>query len=371
MNADPHRRDFAAGLGGIDVAFSLGPRLALAQQRGDALPGSLAQNRMLDAWIRIDADGSATVFTGKVELGQGILTALAQIAAEELDLPLGRVRMISGDTETARTKASPPAASRSRTAARRCGLPAQKCARILLDLAAKRFGVAADTLTRRPTASSLRPTAARSAMASWRRTSTCIARRRRRSRPSRCGAQDRRQVALGASTFPGKVTGGDRLCAGLAAARNAARPHRAAARATARSSTASTTRRCKAMPGVVAVVRDGSFLGVIAEREEQAIKASAGARSQSADGRPARRCPIRLKSMTPAGAADRGQGHQREAGAAARGRQGRRGDLSQALHGACLDRPVLRGRPIPGRQDDGVDPYPGRISAARQSLPLA
>ena len=53
---------------------------------------------MLDAWIRINADGTATVFTGKVELGQGILTALAQIAAEELDLPLARVAMISGDT---------------------------------------------------------------------------------------------------------------------------------------------------------------------------------------------------------------------------------------------------------------------------------
>src|SRR5206468_4598854 len=55
-------------------------------------------NRTLDAWLRINADGSVTVFTGKVELGQGIVTALAQIAAEELELPLGRVTMISGDT---------------------------------------------------------------------------------------------------------------------------------------------------------------------------------------------------------------------------------------------------------------------------------
>ena len=71
------RRDFTAGLGGLVVAFSLDPKLALAQQ--PTLPGSLQTNRMLDAWIRIDADGSATVFTGKVELGQGIVTALAQI----------------------------------------------------------------------------------------------------------------------------------------------------------------------------------------------------------------------------------------------------------------------------------------------------
>src|SRR3954469_608176 len=94
MTISVNRRDFAKGLGGIVLAFTLDP--ALAQQK--PLPGSLGGNRMLDAWIRINADGTATVFTGKVELGQGIVTALAQIAAEELDLPLARISMISGDT---------------------------------------------------------------------------------------------------------------------------------------------------------------------------------------------------------------------------------------------------------------------------------
>ncbi|TMJ91010.1 MAG: xanthine dehydrogenase family protein molybdopterin-binding subunit, partial [Alphaproteobacteria bacterium] len=75
------RREFAIGLGAIVVAFSLDPRLARGQER---LPGSLENNRRLDAWIRINAEGTATIFTGKVELGQGIQTALAQIAAEEL-----------------------------------------------------------------------------------------------------------------------------------------------------------------------------------------------------------------------------------------------------------------------------------------------
>ena len=91
-----NRRDFAKGLGGIVLAFTLDP--VSAQQQPKPLPGSLGGNRMLDAWIRINADGTATVFTGKVELGQGIVTALAQIAAEELDLPLARVNMVSGDT---------------------------------------------------------------------------------------------------------------------------------------------------------------------------------------------------------------------------------------------------------------------------------
>jgi len=90
-----NRREFTAGLGAIVVAFSLDPQLARGQER---LPGSLQNNRRLDGWIRINADGTATVFTGKVELGQGVVTALAQIAAEELDLPLSRIKMISGDT---------------------------------------------------------------------------------------------------------------------------------------------------------------------------------------------------------------------------------------------------------------------------------
>ena len=53
---------------------------------------------MLDAWLRIDADGTVTIFTGKIELGQGIGTALAQIAADELDVDLKRIRMVHGDT---------------------------------------------------------------------------------------------------------------------------------------------------------------------------------------------------------------------------------------------------------------------------------
>src|ERR1051326_6709463 len=52
----------------------------------------------LDSWLAIHADGSVTAFTGKTELGQGNRTALAQIVAEELDVPFDRVRMVMGDT---------------------------------------------------------------------------------------------------------------------------------------------------------------------------------------------------------------------------------------------------------------------------------
>src|SRR5712675_3211571 len=146
MNAHISRRDFAAGLGGIVVAFTLAPKLATGQQPA-ALPGSLNGNRMLDAWVRIAADGSATVFTGKVELGQGIVTALAQIAAEELDLPLSRIKMISGDTGQTPNEgqtAGSQSIEASGTALRMAGAEVRG---ILVDLAAKRLGVAADTLS--------------------------------------------------------------------------------------------------------------------------------------------------------------------------------------------------------------------------------
>jgi CO/xanthine dehydrogenase Mo-binding subunit len=62
------------------------------------LPGSLAENRELDLWLRIDPRDTITLFTGKVELGQGLRTAIARIGAEELDVSLARVRVETADT---------------------------------------------------------------------------------------------------------------------------------------------------------------------------------------------------------------------------------------------------------------------------------
>src|SRR5207244_3898885 len=90
------RRDFLKTGGALVIAFSLNSNNAFSQAA--RLPGSLNNNRMLNAWLRIDPDGSVTIFTGKIELGQGIGTAISQIAADELDVDLARIDVVYGDT---------------------------------------------------------------------------------------------------------------------------------------------------------------------------------------------------------------------------------------------------------------------------------
>ena len=100
----PSRRQV---LGGLIVAFAIAP--AAAQTGGGEgsggpptvapdLPGTLSKFPDLDAWIRIAPDGRVTVFTGKAELGTGIKTAIAQLAADELDVALADVNLITADT---------------------------------------------------------------------------------------------------------------------------------------------------------------------------------------------------------------------------------------------------------------------------------
>ncbi len=92
MNA---RREFLQRSGALVVSFSL-----LGRAFGQELKGSLQKTPHLDAWIRIGADNRVTVFTGKAELGQGVKTALAQVAAEELDVAFARVKLVTADTAT-------------------------------------------------------------------------------------------------------------------------------------------------------------------------------------------------------------------------------------------------------------------------------
>ncbi|RZF27906.1 xanthine dehydrogenase family protein molybdopterin-binding subunit [Paraburkholderia sp. UYCP14C] len=107
--ADPARRRFVVG-GSLMVSFAIVPGIAaLAQTTTEAgtfnasapkLPGSLKSTPLLDAWIKVAPDGHVSVFTGKVELGTGIRTALLQVAAQQLDLAPHAIELITADTAT-------------------------------------------------------------------------------------------------------------------------------------------------------------------------------------------------------------------------------------------------------------------------------
>ena len=100
------RRSVLAGTGALVFTYAALGRAfaqhapAAAPQAASApkLPGSLNDAPFLDSWIRVDADGGITVFTGKAELGQGIRTALLQIAAEQLDVKFGALKLVTADT---------------------------------------------------------------------------------------------------------------------------------------------------------------------------------------------------------------------------------------------------------------------------------
>src|SRR6267154_4261878 len=92
------RRDLLKGTGALIVSFSFfgSASNALAQSAGLSEDG--LDPTALDSWIAVAQDGGVTVFSGKVELGTGVVTALAQIVAEELDVPFNKVHMDMGDT---------------------------------------------------------------------------------------------------------------------------------------------------------------------------------------------------------------------------------------------------------------------------------
>src|SRR5216684_4447124 len=93
------RRRFLKTTGGLIVSFNLLPSMSrlLAQAPGFATTTDPAA-MSLDSWLAVAPDGTVTVFTSKVELGTGIETALAQIVAEELDVPFQKINMDWGDT---------------------------------------------------------------------------------------------------------------------------------------------------------------------------------------------------------------------------------------------------------------------------------
>jgi nicotinate dehydrogenase subunit B len=100
MNTKPiSRRQFVKRTGALIVSFSFAGPISRVLAQSEAQPGAEPEATSLDSWLAVAQDGSVTVFTSKVELGTGVETALAQIVAEELDVPFSRIKMDAGDTD--------------------------------------------------------------------------------------------------------------------------------------------------------------------------------------------------------------------------------------------------------------------------------
>src|SRR5271154_3520918 len=111
------------------------------------LPVSLAANPKLSSWVKFSAEGQVTLSPGKVEIGQGIVTALAQIAADELDVDLARVRMIRASTSASPNEGVTSGSLSVQHSGRAIRFACAEIRQIFLNAAAERLGVAPEALS--------------------------------------------------------------------------------------------------------------------------------------------------------------------------------------------------------------------------------
>src|SRR5215510_5115869 len=139
------RRTFLKTGGALVVTFTLAPELGRAQ--GPGWPLKSVDPNEVASYLALDSNGMVTLYSGKVELGTGALTALTQIAAEELSVPLDRVTTIQGDTALTPDQGPTYASLSIQVGGMQIRRAAATAREALLDLAARRLNVAKDQLT--------------------------------------------------------------------------------------------------------------------------------------------------------------------------------------------------------------------------------
>ena len=229
---------------------------------------------MLDSWIRIDADGAVTVFTGKAELGQGIKTALMQVAAEELGVAIAahhaRHRRYGAQRPDEGYTAGSQSMPNSGTAIRNAAAQVRE---ILLARAAERLSVNAERTQdprRHLIADDGRSVGFGELVADevLHVAAPAAHRRCKEPRPIRVVGKP-----VAARRHSRQSTGGGAYVQDLRLPGHAARAGGTAAELWRAPRCRSTPAEVETMPGVLKVVRDGNFLAVIAGREYQAVQA--------------------------------------------------------------------------------------------------
>jgi CO/xanthine dehydrogenase Mo-binding subunit len=140
------RRDFLKLVGGGILVVCTVPR-SLALQEGERRRrGGQQLPEDFNAFLRIGEDGRVTGFTGKVELGQGVITSLAQMLADELDAPLDSVHMVMGDTDLCPWDRGTFGSMTTRFFGPPFRAAAAEAKAVLVELAAEKLGVPKDRL---------------------------------------------------------------------------------------------------------------------------------------------------------------------------------------------------------------------------------
>src|ERR1044071_7747347 len=150
-NAMASRRDFLKGSGALVIAFSSASLFEplLGAQGPFATHSSHIDPKQLDSWLSVNADGTITAYTGKCDFGQGIFTAQTQLVAEELCVPLERVKLIQCDTSVAPDQGTTSGSQSTPTNfnSENLAQAAATAREALIKMAANKFGEPADQLT--------------------------------------------------------------------------------------------------------------------------------------------------------------------------------------------------------------------------------
>ena len=303
------RRDLLRGSGGLVIGFSLAgalrrqgilaqeptvaPELGTPAPTPTIEPGLVATPRSqseqdvqtrnvegdtVDSWLEIDKDGNVTVYAGKVELGTGIQTALAQIVAEELDVAFDRVTMVLGDTAITPNQGYTAGSKSIQVAGPVLQQAAAEARLVLLTRASDRLGVPADQLQVRE--------GVVSALSDPSKTvpyGELVGEPFNQEITGDAPIKPPAQHTIVGQNIPRvdileKLTGGEAFVQDL---KLEGMLHGRVVRPYVRTPTGvgATIQNvddsaARAMPGVLQVVRNGNFIGVVAEREEQAIRAA-------------------------------------------------------------------------------------------------
>jgi len=269
------RRDVLKGGGALIVSFGLAARFspALAQASATAAAAKTVAPDEVDGFLAIGADGKATVFSGKVDLGTGLRTAMTQIVADELNLPLEHVTVIQGDTALTPDQGPTYGSLGVQNGGAQIRQAAATARKHLVELAAQKLGVPATDLavedgTIKPKAGGAGVSYA--ALIGGRTFALKLDKEAKTRDPATFRVVGKPVARL---DIPDKVTARftymqDMRVDGMLHGRVVRPPAMGASLESVDESSVA------GIPGLVKVVRDGNFLGVVAESEWGAIKAS-------------------------------------------------------------------------------------------------